>query len=202
MRFHLWKKEGILPLVLGLLVLGAASYLLVFAPELRTIRSLKAEANAREAEVAESVRMGAAAAESRRGEGARWTERLRTWEEHVPSSPDTERLMTGIGELAVRRNLKEFGLTMSAEAPAPQGSVPPDAAAGAAPGCAPAEREKGLVETRLRLTFRSSFLDLANFLDDLPRVRRLLTIRSVAIKEKADAMVTVVELSAWHRRGR
>jgi Tfp pilus assembly protein PilO len=58
------------------------------------------------------------------------------------------------------------------------------------------------VESRFRLTFRSTYRDLAEFLDGIPRARRLLTIRSVSVKEKEDAMAAEIELSAWHRRGR
>jgi Tfp pilus assembly protein PilO len=60
----------------------------------------------------------------------------------------------------------------------------------------------GAVEARFRLTFRSTYRDLAEFLDGIPRARRLLTIRSVTVKEKADAMTAEIELSAWHRRER
>jgi Tfp pilus assembly protein PilO len=193
MRFNLWKKEGILPLALALLVLGAASYLLLFAPELRTIRSLKAEAAAKDAEVTEALQQGAAVAEFRRGEAPRWMRRLRAWRERVPSSPATESLLAEIGELAVRRNLKAFGLTMPAE----QAAVSQGGMSDAAP---PSGGTEGLAQMRLRLTFHSSYRDLAEFLDSLSKMRRLLTVRSVEIREKEGAMSTVVELSAWYRR--
>src|SRR3972149_9742192 len=80
MSFRLPWKEGILPVVLGLAALGAASYFLLFAPELREIRSLRAEIAAKDAEVAEAMKLRTAVAESRVGEGALWGERLRTWE--------------------------------------------------------------------------------------------------------------------------
>ena len=89
MSFRLPWKEGILPVVLGLAALGAASYFLLFAPELREIRSLRAEIAAKDAEVAEAMKLRTAVAESRVGEGALWEERLRTWERRVPSTPDT-----------------------------------------------------------------------------------------------------------------
>jgi len=57
------------------------------------------------------------------------------------------------------------------------------------------------VEARFRLTFQSTYRDLAEFLDEIPRAQRLLKIRSVSVREKADAMATEIELSAWHRRG-
>jgi Tfp pilus assembly protein PilO len=191
------RKEGILPVVLGLAALGVASYFLLFAPELRTIRSLRAEIAAKDTEVAEAMKLRTEVAQSRVGEGARWEERLRTWERRVPSTPDTEHLLAEIGEMAVRHNLKAFGLTVPPAAGSAQGGVAPDpAAAGAAQG------KEGVVETRFRLTFRSTYRDLAEFLDEIPRIRRLLTIRSVSVKEKADAMTAEIELSAWHRRGR
>ena len=192
-------KEGILPVVLGLAALGVASYLLLFAPELRAIRSLRAEIAAKDAEVAEAMKLRTEVAQSRVGEGARWEERLRTWERRVPSTPDTEHLLAEIGEMAVRNNLMAFGLTVAPAAGSTQGGAAPDPAAASS---APAQAKEGAVETRFRLTFRSTYRDLAAFLDEIPRARRLLTIRSVSIKEKADAMAAEIELSAWHRRGR
>jgi Tfp pilus assembly protein PilO len=195
-----FRKEGILPVVLGLAALGAASYFLLFAPELRTIRSLRAEIAAKDAEVAEAMKLRTEVAQSRAGEGAQWEERLRTWERRVPSAPDTEGLLSEIGEMAVRHNLKAFGLTAAPVAGPAQGGAAPDPAA-AGPGPA-AQGKDEPVEDRFRLTFRSTYRDLAEFLDGIPRTRRLLTIRSVSVREKADAMTAEIELSAWHRRGR
>jgi len=191
------RKEGILPVVLGLAALGVASYFFLFAPELRTIGSLRAEIGAKDAEVAEAMKLRTEVAQSRVGEGARWEERLRTWERRVPSTPDTEHLLSEIGEMAVRHNLKVFGLTVVPAAGSAQGGDPT-----AAEARAPAQGKGGAVEARFRLTFRSTYRDLAEFLDEIPRARRLLTIRSVSVKEKADAMAAEIELSAWHRRGR
>ena len=189
------RKEGILPVVLGLAALGVASYFLLFAPELRTIGSLRAEIAAKDAEVAEAMKLRTEVAQSRVGEGARWEERLRTWERRVPSTPDTEHLLSEIGEMAVRHNLKAFGLAgVSAAGSSPGGSAPDPSAA--------REGKEGAVESRFRITFRSTYRDLAEFLDEIPRARRLLTIRSVSVKEKEDAMAAEIELSAWHRRGR
>jgi Tfp pilus assembly protein PilO len=194
------RKEGILPVALGLAALGAASYFLLFAPELRTIGALRAEIAAKDAEVAEAMKLRTEVAQSRFGEGAQWEERLRAWERRVPSATDTGRLLAEIGEMAVRHNLKAFGLTVSPVAGPAQGGAAPDAAA--ASSGAPGEGKDGVVEARFRLTFRSTYLDLAEFLDGIPRARRLLTIRSVSVREKADAMTAEVELSAWHRRER
>ena len=195
-----FRKEGILPVVLGLAALGAASYFLLFAPELRTIRSLRAEVAVKDAEVSEAMKLRTEVAQSRVGEGARWEERLQAWERRVPSTPDTGRLLAEIGEMAVRHNLKAFGLTVApAAGPAQDGAATEPAAAGTG---APAQGKDGAVEARFRLTFQSTYRDLAEFLDEIPRARRLLTIRSVSVREKADAMTAEIELSAWHRSGR
>jgi len=191
------KKEGILPVALGLAALGVASYFLLFAPELRTIRSLRAEVAVKDAEVSEAMKLRTEVTQSRVGEGARWEERLQAWERRVPSTPDTGRLLAEIGEMAVRHNLNAFGLTVAPAAGSAQGGDPT-----AAVGDAPAQGKEGAVETRFRFTFRSTYRDLAEFLDEIPRARRLLTIRSVSVREKADAMAAEIELSAWHRRGR
>lgn len=195
-----YRKEGILPVALGLAALGVASYFLLFVPELRTIHSLRAEIAAKDAEVAEAMKLRTEVAQSRVGEGARWEERIREWERRVPSTPDTERLLAEIGEMAVRHNLKAFGLTVPPAAGSAQGGAAPDpTAAGVS---VPSQGKAEAVETRFRLTFRSTYRELAEFLDEIPRARRLLTIRSVSVKEKANAMAADIELSAWHRRGR
>ena len=195
-----YRKEGILPVALGLSALGVASYFLLFAPELRTIASLRAEIAAKDAEVSEAMKLRAEVARSRVGEGAQWEERLRTWERRVPPSPDAEHLLAEIGDMAARHNLKAFGLTVAPAAGPAQGGAAPDPTA--APAGAPAQGKEGAVEARFRLTFRSTYRDLAEFLDEIPRARRLLTIRSVSVREKAGAMAAEIELSAWHRRGR
>jgi len=194
------RKEGILPVALGLTALGVASYFLLFAPELRTIASLRAEIAAKDAEVAGAMKLRTQVAQSRAGEGARMEERLRTWERRVPPAPDTEHLLAEIGEMAVRHNLKAFGLTVAPAAGSERGGVAPDTTAAIAGALA--QWKAGAVEARYRLTFRSTYRDLAEFLDEIPRARRLLTIRSVSVREKADAMATEIELSAWHRKGR
>jgi Tfp pilus assembly protein PilO len=141
------------------------------------------------------MKLRTAVAESRAGGGAQWEERLRAWERRVPSTPETERLLAEIGELAVRHNLKAFGLAGVSTAASPPGGSAPDPSA-------PREGKEGAVESRYRITFRSTYRDLAEFLDEIPRARRLLTIRSVSVKEKEDAMEAAIELSAWHRGGR
>ena len=192
------RKEGILPVVLGLAALGVASYFLLFAPELRTISSLRAEIAARESEVAEAMKLRTEVERSRVGEGAQWEDRLRTWERKVPSAPDTGRLLAEIGEMAVRHRLTAFGLTV---VPVP-GSAQGEAAQDPAGASAPAQRMEGTVESRFRITFRSTYRDLAEFLDEIPRARRLLTIRSVSVTAKTGAMVSEIEVSAWHRMAR
>lgn len=191
-----FRKEGILPVALGLAALGVASYFLLFAPELRTIRSLRAEIAAKDAEVAGAMKLRTEVAQSRAGEGARWEERLRSWERRVPSTTDTEHLLAEIGEMAVRHNLKVFGLTVAPAEGSVQGGASPDPTA-----AAPPTGKAGAVEARYRITFRSTYRGLAEFLDEIPRARRLLTIRSVSVKEKEGAMAAEIELSAWHRRG-
>ncbi len=194
MRPDIWKKEGILSLALGLLGLAAASYFLLFVPELREIHGLKAEIARKNAEASEAMTLRAKVAESRTGEGERWDRRLRSWEERVPATKDTDRLLAEIASLAVRHNLKSFGLTAAAD-PSGQG-VPPQEPAGGAPAPGGPER---LSEMRYEITFLSTYKELAEFLDDIPRMRRLLTVRSVTIKEKSGSMAAAVEISAWHR---
>lgn len=195
MRFDIWKKEGILPVLLGLLALAAASYHFVFAPKIAKVRALKEEIARKEAEVAETMALRSAVEESRRSGEKSWDRKLRSWEERVPASPEPDRLLAEIGEQAARHRLRSFALSVvSAE---PEGGAPQ---APAAEG-APAEKER-MSEVRYRMTFRSTYRDLAGFLDDIPGMRRLLSVRSVSIKGEEGAVAATVEVSAWHRGAR
>jgi len=191
MRLDIRKVEGILPVLLVLLALAAASYRFLFVPEIRSIRGMKEEIARKDRELAEAVALRAAVERSRGGQRERWDERLRSWQERVPTSPETDRLLSEIGGQAVRHRLKSFELAAI------------DVAAGAArPGATgepAAEGMRQLHETRYRMTFRSAYRDLAEFLDDLPRMHRLLTVRSVSVKGEGNAMTATVEVSAWYR---
>ena len=192
MPFDIWKREGVLPVLLGLLALAAASYYFLFAPELRTVRGLKEEIARKEAEVADTMALRTAVEESRGDGGKSWYLRLRSWEERIPVSPEPHRLLSEIGELAARHRLESFGLSV---VPRDPGGDPPQAAPEAG---APAKKER-MPEVRYRMTFRSTYRDLAGFLDDIPRMRRLLSVRSVSIRGEEGAMVATVDVSAWHR---
>ncbi|MEW6721082.1 MAG: hypothetical protein AB1346_11590 [Thermodesulfobacteriota bacterium] len=193
MRFDVRTKEGAFPLVLALLALAAASYRFVFVPEIAEIRALKAEVARKEAEVADIMALRTAVEESRRGDGQQLDQRLRSWEQRVPASPQPELLLAEIGERAVRHRLASFGLTAAAEA-AETARPAESPESGANP-----KAVRSLRETRYRLTFRSTYRDLAEFLDGIPSMRRLVTVRSVAIRGEGGAMTATVDVSAWHR---
>jgi Tfp pilus assembly protein PilO len=194
MRLDIWKKEGILPVLLALAALAAASYHFLLAPEISTIRGMKEEIARKDRDLAEAMALRAAVEGSRAAGGQQRDVRLRSWEERVPASPETDRLLSEIGGQAVRHRLKSFGLTVvqgSTEKAQLPASPPAEGAA--------AEGGMRLPEIRYRLTFRSTYRDLAEFLDDIPRMRRLLSVRSVSVKGEGDSMVSTVEISAWHR---
>ena len=192
MPFDIWKKEGILPVLLGLLALAAVSYHFLFAPELRKVRDLKEEIARKEAEMADTMALRTAVEESRKSGGKSLDLRLRSWEERVPVSPEPDRLLAEIGEQAARHRLRSFGLSV---VPGERGGDPPQAA----PGDGTPAKEERMPEVRYRMTFLSTYRDLAGFLDDIPRMRRLLSVRSVSIKGEGDDMAATVEVSAWHR---
>ncbi len=195
MPFDIWKREGVLPVLIGLLALAAASYHFAFAPKIAKVRVLKEEIARKEAEVAETMALRSAVEESRRSGEKGWDRELRSWEERVPVSPEPDRLLAEIGEQAARHRLGSFALSVISAEPAGGAPQAPPAEG------APAEKER-MPEVRYRMTFRSSYRDLAGFLDDIPRMRRLLSVRSVSIKGEEGAMAATVEVSAWHRGAR
>ncbi len=202
-----FRKGGIVPLVLVLCALSAVSYLLVFSPKIREVRRLQVEVAAREAEMGSAVRLWGEMLTSEDEATRRLEERARDWRERVPEAPETDRLMAEIGRRAVLHDLRAFRLTVPVESgPGGSGAVEVATAAPGAPSASGASAAAGTgqenpampQEVRLRLTFRSSYRDLAAFVDGIPRMKRLLSLRSLSVHEKDGAMESTVEISAYY----
>lgn len=194
------KKGRVLPLLGGLAVLSAVSYFLIFAPKIREVQRLQEEVAAKQGEMGSALRLWGAMARTSEAETRRWEEQVKGWRERMPETPEMEGLMAEIGRQAVLHGLTGFRLSIPTDARVERsGTVE-------GPG-ASAEREEQETkkigsELRLRLSFFSTYRDMAGFLDDIPRMKRLLSIRSVSIKEKDGEMETTLELSAFHRKAK
>lgn len=199
---RLAKREGVFPLLLGVALLSVASYLLVFSPKLRELRRLQAEVRSRTAEAGEALRLWGETAQAP-GEGIRREEeRVHAWRERVPDTPDVERLMDEVSREAVRHRLKDFRLTVPADAGGEKGGGGAAQGPGAPGEGAEKERPKEFGEVRFRVTFVSTYKDMAAFVDGIPRIRRLLAIRSLSVRERDGEMETSLDLSAyWKGKG-
>lgn len=192
-------RKGKLLQVLGALaVLSVLSYFLVFAPKLREVRRFQAEVAGKENEMATSLRMWGAMARTAADETRRWEDHALAWREKVPGTPETDRLMAEIGRKAVLHNLKGFRLTIPTDGKAGKSGVAEGPGA-AVEGTEP-DKSKAFGEIRLHLTFFSTYRDMAEFVDGIPGMKRLLAIRSLTVKEKDGEMETTLELAAFHRK--
>jgi hypothetical protein len=141
-----------------------------------------------------------------------WEEAVARFDERIPGEPEQERFMAEVGALVVRRQLREFRLSVAdgMDSASAGGTAQDTVASAPAPGGTPGEGgtlgdsgmpESGpsFTEIRYRLLFCSAYRDLADFLDDLPRLKRLVAIRSVTIRESEGKMQTALEISIFHR---
>jgi hypothetical protein len=189
-----------LHLIGALAALSAVSYLLVFAPKIRELQRLREDVDARQAEMGSALRLWGRMASTGDAESRAWEEQVMSWRERVPESPETEALMTEIVRHAVIHNLKGFRLSIPTDAKVEKGGTVEG------PGLS-AEAESRNVsgfagELRLRLSFFSTYRDMAGFVDGVPRMKRLLSIRSVDVNEKDGEMETTLELSAFYRKAK
>jgi len=197
------------PLFLLVGSLAAASLLLyaaVFAPKVRAIDGLKSEAAARQERASSSLRQWEEMPRSKDEKTRAWEEAVARFDERVPGEPEQERFMAEVGALVVRRQLREFRLSVSGgmDAAPAGGAAQGPVASTPAPGGTPGEGgtpESGpsFTEIRYRLVFTSAYRNLADFLDDLPRLKRLVAIRSVTIRETEGKTETALEISIFHR---
>ena len=195
------KKTGSFPYVAGLVLLTVVSYLLVFSPKIKEIRRLQAEVAARETEMGSAIRLWSDMARTPGQETLRWEQQVREWREKVPETPETERLMAEIGRRAVLHHLKGFRLVVPEEGKAQNtgpGGSPGPASTAAPPETAEPQKAKGFDELHVRLSFFSSYRDMAEFVDGIPRMKRLLSVRSLTVGEKDGEMQTTLDLSAYY----
>jgi Tfp pilus assembly protein PilO len=194
------KKGGVLHLFGALFALSAVSYFLVFAPKLREVQRLKEDVEARQAGMDSALRLWGRMASTGGEESRRWEEQAKAWRERVPETPETDGLMAEVARNVVLHNLKGFRLSIPADGKAEKsGTV--EGPGASAEGTAQ-EKNASAEEIRLRLSFSSTYRDMAEFVDGIPRMKRLLSIRSVVVKEREGEMETTLELSAFYRKAK
>lgn len=197
---NLAKRQGLVPLLLGVVLLSAASYLFLFAPKLREVRRLQAEVRAREAEAAEALRAWGEAVQVGPGVLRRDEERVRAWRKRVPDAPRVEDLMEELTREAVRRGLRDVRIAVPVEADPGRGDGRSSVEGPGAGGEARRKEQQGpLGEIRLRVTFVSGYQEMASFVDALPRMQRLVAIGSLSVRRREGRMETTVDLSAYWR---
>ncbi|HEY3488688.1 MAG TPA: hypothetical protein VGK27_01040 [Candidatus Deferrimicrobiaceae bacterium] len=188
------KKKEIGYLLLGLAAACIIAWVLVYAPAIRELKRLKAEVAVRQDAMAESMRQWSDMRRSKGGETQGWEASVRRWDERVPGTPMADALMAEISAQAVRHGLTVFRLTLPAE------GAEENAMAGVPAGGDPAQDNVDRpVEQKYEIVFRSSYRDLAGFLDELPHLRRLITLRALQVREDEGAMESKLSISAWHR---
>jgi hypothetical protein len=186
----------------ALAVLSAVSYLLVFAPKIREVRRLQEDVEARQAETGNALRVWGRMTRTAGAETLHWEEQLKTWREKVPDAPEEDALMADIGRLAVLHNLKGFRLSIPPEAGAGAGAAVEGPGATASAEGTEEEKHRPDGEIRYRLSFLSTYRDMAGLVDAIPARKRLLAIRSIAVRERDGEMETTMELSAFYRKAR
>lgn len=194
------KGKEILLVVASLAAAAALSYFLVFVPKFRELQRLQADVIVAEADMRKALEVWGEMSHTSRADIDRLEGIVLAWRDKVPESPETGRLLEEIGRQAVRHNLRALRL-----------SVPEESGAGVratvtGPGGAGNAEETAENDTpgeiRFRVAFLSSYREMAEFLDEIPRMKRLVSIRNLAIREKDREMETTLELSAFHRSRR
>lgn len=191
------KGKEILLVVASLAAASALSYFLVFAPKFREVRRLQSEVIASEADMRKALEAWGEMSHTSRSDIDRLERIVLTWRDKVPESPEAGTLLEEIGRQAVGHNLQALRLSVPENSAAERGATVTGPG-----GTADAEgtsKKNTPGEIRFRVVFLSSYRDMAEFLDEIPRMKRLVSIRNLAIRGKGREMETTVELSAFHR---
>lgn len=197
-REKIAKLKEIHMLVLVLLALSAGSYFFVFSSKLAKVHRLQAEVVAANADMESALSAWDEMSRTSRSDIDILEKRVEQWRSKVPESPETESLLQELGRDATRHRLRSFRLSVPAE----RSSSMTGAVAGPSLGSEePGEGEnRAPGEIRLQLAFHSTYRDMAEFLDGVPKMRRLMSVNTLTIREKDGEMETDVTLSAFYRR--
>ncbi len=149
----------------------------------------------------ESLRLWGEMAREKGGKSGTWEEQIRRLDERIPPAAETDLFREEIGRQAVRHNLRAFRLASVEEEGAGRSAVVegPGGAAAPAPGPQGAEGGKPFAEMKYRVTFLSGYRDMAQFVDEIPAMRRLVSLRRIVVGEKEGEMETSLEISVYHR---
>lgn len=191
------KGREILLVAIVLAAASALSYFLVFAPKFRELQRLQSDVIAAEADMRKALEAWGEMSHTSRSDIDRLEEIVSTWRDKVPESPEAGTLLEEIGRQAVRHNLRALRLSVPEKSAAEEGSTVTGPGGAADAGGTAGETAPG--EIRFRVAFFSSYRDMADFLDEIPRMKRLVSVRNLAIREKDREMETILELSAFHR---
>lgn len=191
------KGKEILLVVASLAVAAALSYFLVFVPKFRELQRLQTDVIVAEADMRKALEVWGEMSHTSRSDIDRLEGIVLTWRDKVPESPEAGILLEEIGRQAVRHNLRALRLSVPEKSATGEGAtVTGSGGAGNAEGTA---ENNTPGEIRFRVAFLSSYREMAEFLDEIPRMKRLVSIRNLAIREKDREMETTLELSAFHR---
>jgi Tfp pilus assembly protein PilO len=191
------KGKEILLVVASLAAASALSYFLVFAPKFREVQRLQTEVIASEADMRKALEVWGEMSHTSRSDIDRLERIVLSWRDKVPESPEAGTLLEEIGRQAVRHHLHALRLSVPEHSAAEQGETV--TGPGGAADTEGTSKEQTPGEIRFRVVFFSSYRDMADFLDEIPRMKRLVSIRNLAIRGKDREMETTVELSAYHR---
>lgn len=189
-----FRGKEFLLLLGGILFLSGVSYLFVFAPKLAAVRQLRGEAQNANEELSRALSAWQEIVHSSRGDIARLERLAATWDARVPEEPETERLMEEFVREAARHHLRSLRI----EIPDDKAAVSTGTVSG--PGQAEPEK-KAMEEIPLNVTFSSTYRDMADFLEAIPRMKRLASVRSLTIRRHEGRMETKIRLRAFYRRG-
>src|SRR3990172_1496441 len=191
------KRRGTLLVAPALAVSSALSYFLVFGPKFREVKRLQTELIVAEADMRKALEVWGEMSHTSRADIDRLETIVLTWRDKVPESPDAGTLLEEFGREALRQNLRALRLSV------PEKTAPGGGSTVSGPGGGEKEaEEKTPGEIRFRVAFFYTYREMAAFLDGVPRMKRLLSIRNLEVREKDGEMETTLELSAFYRSRR
>jgi Tfp pilus assembly protein PilO len=189
------RRKEIGYLLMGLTATCALAWFALYAPAIAELKRLKAQVSAQQEAMEASMRQWSEMRASKGVETEKWEASIRRWDERLPGEPKADELMAEIGAQAVKHGLADFRLSVPSE----DGGAASSLGSALAGGDPAQDNVARPVEMKYEIVFRSSYHDLSAFVDELPRLKRLVALRSLRVKEDDDGMEAKLGISAYHR---
>jgi Tfp pilus assembly protein PilO len=204
------KRKRVLTLltVTGIVVFSWVLYAYLYSPKLGELKDLQNEISRKQAQMEDEVRKQNVAINISEDEMGEWTRKIERVNMRLPDRENFEKLLYDIGKMARKMGLNDFKLEVET---GNEEEEPGKSSAPSSKQISVAKRQKVVVKKKwrkehlpvnaavLKIGFSSGYRELANFLEDITKNARAMSLDKIEVGRNGEKMIAKVTIKAYYR---